>query len=100
MSLVKVRCVLVPHECGTKRLTMMDTKALEQLVREGKAVQKGCALWEVLGDAEAKPAPAPAAKPQTEASKPQANKPQQTQQSAAHKPHPHTQGKKHGSKAK
>lgn len=109
MSLVKVRCVMVPHPSGTKRLTMMNVDELSGLLREGKAVQKGAALWEVLGDGETAPAKPsvqkvvtpPAKEEQTQQqSKPVQSKPQATTLNGGHKPHPHTAGKKHGSKAK
>lgn len=109
MSLVKVRCVMVPHPSGTKRLTMMPVDELSTLLREGKAVQKGAALWEVLGDGETAPAKSsvqnvvtpPAKKEQIQQqSKPVQSKPQATTTNGGHKPHPHTAGKKHGSKTK
>lgn len=99
MSLVKVRCVRVPRPDGSKRLTLMDVVELKRLLKEDKAVQKGQALWEVLGDGEASPAKAPATKPaQAQTSKPTTETKPLAQ--GNHKPHPHANKKQQGSKTK
>jgi hypothetical protein len=90
---------MVPHTDGGKRLTMMNVDELNALLKDGKAVQKGQALWEVLEDGEvSSPKPQqPASKP-AQAQAPAVAKPPQGNHS--HKPHPHTAGKKQGSKTK